>query len=218
MSFFRLIVFIKLLLFIAFTQGKEDVFKPKEKPQSGDFGNVFEELFFSDNSGEPEFLEENADFSQINATHLLEVQFINRSLLHYQKKANQVQSSLKNRVTDLLNSFRQVHSSEKLFSPLYSAELQQKLNATVANLFTTLDLSPICWASLRLILSDLKHKKLWPLKCNFSNCVIYIVIQLMIPPSSNHSHRLGETLSQWSFGWLVDLSGRVRGVSSCGLA
>lgn len=164
MRFLLFIVFIELLFF-AHSFALEESVVHKQHSQQSDFDNVIEELLFGPASGEP-FMKEGVDLSNLNVSHLLEVQFINKSLRHYQTKAEQVQSSLQNRVQQLLNFHQQPNSG--LFSPLYnSVELQEKLNGTVVNLLRTLDLSPICWASLNIIRSDLKNRKLWPLKCKY---------------------------------------------------
>lgn len=164
MNLLHFTVIFQLLLLTSFSQCKDSVYT---EDRSSD--NMLEELLFGINSDAESLLEEGVDFSKFNVTHLLEVQFINKSLNHYQSKAEQVHLSLQSRVKHLLN-FRQ-HSSTVL-SPLNSVEFKQKLNATLTGLFTTLDLSPICWTSLNIIRSDLTQKKLWPLKCNFVTLII----------------------------------------------
>lgn len=177
MRFLPLIVFILELLFIALSHAKEKEKGALEQHSQSDTDNVIEELIYGPASGEP-FMEEGGDFSKFNVSHLLEVQFINQSLMHYQGKAEQVQSSLQSRVQRLLNLHQQANSLAH-FSPLNnSVELQQKLNDTIANLLRTLDLSPVCWASLNMIRSDLSNRKLWPLKCKTLFKIKLLQIQL----------------------------------------
>lgn len=123
--------------------------------------NFFSEL----HTPEEPFLEPDADLSKLNVSHLLEIDFLNRSLHHYRIKAQQVHSNVQERVQGLLNG---LSSQVTPFQPVFSAEFNEKLNETLTKLLHDLELSPQCLVSLNIIRLQLLSRKFWPLKCNFA--------------------------------------------------
>lgn len=130
-----------------------------ETPSANSFTDSSADLEVSE-SQQSEFISLN-ELQKLDIGRLLEINFINRTVAHYQSKFERVQSSLDSRVKDLLDDLKGNHRSR--FTP----ELQSALNSSLVGLLRELQLSPFCLNALNHLRTEMLNKRPWPLKCKY---------------------------------------------------